>query len=366
MLSFLWIALVAAAVSIEARWFPLPEIPRGDHAAMEEYAVRTMRRAEWQGTFGSAGLVLIRGGKVVAEQYFGAHREPKLYKTASVSKAVTSWGVLKLVQAGTLHLDEPVLSRLKRWRFPGSNPEWAAKVTIRHLLSHTAGFQADDLQLVTAPGTEFRYSNSTFYALQNLVEDVTGQPFHAYMRAEVLLPLGMSTATYLFEDKDNLATSFDSRLRPQPHRRDEMVAAVGLYASARDLAQFARAFHGPIQPQPAAGSWGLGHNLFVRSREGGYITGHDGGSRPAWGASVRVNPFTGNGLVLVTSGGQNAMAGLPDTWVYWESGEVNPQARWDSVYRRMIPASVLMICGVFLIWRMGKHEKRVDEPARVS
>jgi CubicO group peptidase (beta-lactamase class C family) len=60
------------------------------------------------------------------------------FQAASLSKPVTAWGVLRLVESGRIGLDEPVLGRLRRWRLPPS-PLGADGITVRRLLSHTAG-----------------------------------------------------------------------------------------------------------------------------------------------------------------------------------------------------------------------------------
>jgi CubicO group peptidase (beta-lactamase class C family) len=60
------------------------------------------------------------------------------FQVASLSKPVTAWGVLRLVEAGRIGLDEPVPGHLRRWRLPPS-PFDADGITVRRLLSHTAG-----------------------------------------------------------------------------------------------------------------------------------------------------------------------------------------------------------------------------------
>jgi CubicO group peptidase (beta-lactamase class C family) len=146
-LILLWALAVAGAVVAEAFWLGPPAIPRGSLAAIENHLVQRLGDAAENQRLGSGALVLLQGDRIVAEHGFGiADSETRaavkpdqtLYLLASVSKAVTSWGIMKLVQEGTLSLDEPVLPHLKRWRFPGSDA-YRDRVTVRHLLSHTAG-----------------------------------------------------------------------------------------------------------------------------------------------------------------------------------------------------------------------------------
>jgi len=143
----LWSLVVIAVVFAEAFWFAPPAVARGDLAAFEDHLVRKLRDATVHHRLGSAALVLVQANRVVAEHGFGmantstqapVKSDRTLYQLASVSKAVTAWGVMKLVEAGRLSLDEPVLRHLEPWRFPGSE-SYRGQVTVRHLLSHTAG-----------------------------------------------------------------------------------------------------------------------------------------------------------------------------------------------------------------------------------
>jgi hypothetical protein len=124
------------------------------------------------------------------------------FQAASLSKPVTAWGVLRLVESGRIGLDEPIIGRLRRWRPPPS-PFDTDGVTVRRLLSHTAGLsvhgyvgQTPDrplasvasslsaetgdgfpVELLEAPGRGWRYSGGGYSLLQLLVEELTGRPF---------------------------------------------------------------------------------------------------------------------------------------------------------------------------------------------
>jgi CubicO group peptidase (beta-lactamase class C family) len=193
------------------------------------------------------------------------------------------------------------------------------------------------------------------------------------MKEAVLQPLGMTRSSFDWEAivaegrAGDLATSFDRELNPHPPRRYTATAAVSLYATARDLAQFALAFNREnlvlrqetlkqmMMPQPGtSASWGLGHTLNVRNDAGGHVVGHDGGTYPAWGAVMRVNPATGNGIVMMVSGGQASVSRLGDDWVYWETGKVTFQSRLEIVYERAVPALVAIIVGALAIvlWKV--------------
>jgi CubicO group peptidase (beta-lactamase class C family) len=167
----------------------------------------------------------------------------------------------------------------------------------------------------------------------------------------------------------DLVPSFDGDLNPHSHRRYTAQAAVSLRVTPRDLAQFLLAYakENPVlkqetlqqmmTPQPGtAGTWGLGQTLYVANDAGGYVVGHSGAAFPAQGASVRVNPATGNGFVLTASGGRGATNQLVHDWVYWETGKVTFEARRELVYTRLMPASVVIILGAIalVLWKLLK------------
>lgn len=323
--AFLWPALVAAIVFAEAWWFGEPPVVRGNVQSIENHLVRKLRRAAKDRRLGTYALVLVHRGKIVAE-----HGDRRLFQVASVSKAITAWGVMKLVQEGRITLNAPC----------------RGNATVGHLLSHTAA---------GVPGTSMSYSNANYTILQTLVEEVTGRPFATYMREEILRPLGMTESSFDWKELAavRIAPAFDQDVVPRPHRPHQELAAAGLYASARDLARFAIAFTGNtvlsketlrrmLEPRPGtSGSWGLGQTLFT-----GGVAGHDGGAYPAWGAMVRVNPASGNGMVLLVSGGRGAVNQLGHDWVYWETGEMTKSARRQIVYSRARPASIAILGGI--------------------
>ena len=412
----LWASAVVGAVLAEAYWLWRPGVERGSFQTIEKHLVAKLRESTARGRLGSGVLLLAQGGRIAAEHGFGVASvaagtpvspERTLYLLASVSKAVTSWGVMKLVEEGRIGLDEPAIRYLRRWRFPGSEA-YRERITVRHLLSHTAGL--DDglgyggfgpgepvqtlegslmltrdstvgaprgVKVAWEPGTAMSYSGGGYTVLQLLVEEVTGLRFTDYMKDAVLAPLGMTRSSFdlgAIEAEGRLtdvATSYDASLRPHPTRRYTALAAVALYATARDLAQFARAYTGAnpvlrpetlkamMQPQAGtAGGWGLGQTLYAQNGAGGYVVGHDGGTLPASGALMRVNPQTGNAIVLMCSGGRPGMSSLAEDWVYWETGVVTEASRRQHVYDRMRPAAAAILLGTVAIawwaWRSRK------------
>ena len=123
-----------------------------------------------------------------------------------------------------------------------------------------------------------------------------------------------------------------------------------------------------MTPQPGtASTWGLGLTMYVENGAGGNVVGHSGGAFPAMGASMRVNPVTGNGFVLMASGGRGATNQLVHDWTYWETGKVTFEARRQIVQNRIVPALVAIILGasVLVLWKLFRpHFSVLRRPLR--
>lgn len=140
-----------------------------------------------------------------------------VFRIASMSKSFAALSILQLRDEGKLSLDDPVelhVPELRGLRYATSD---APRITIRHLMTHTAGFPEDnpwgDQQLdiseeafsamlrggipfSNAPGTAYEYSNYGFAILGRVIRNVSGMPYSRYLRERILLPLGMRH-TYL-------------------------------------------------------------------------------------------------------------------------------------------------------------------------
>ena len=223
-----------------------------------------------------AAVGVIHGGEVWQAATFGSAdleaERPVTIDTAfnigSISKTVAAWGILRLVERGDIELDTPVSRHLTRWQLPPSEFSHDG-VTIRRLLSHTAGlslsgypgFDPDqplptveeslsgatngpgDVRVVHEPGTRWQYSGGGYTLAQLVVEEVTGQPFAEYMAAEVLQPLGMNSSSYVWDDHiDQIAaTPYSSAGEPIPGPRFTAMAAAGLQTTLTDFMRFALA-----------------------------------------------------------------------------------------------------------------------------
>jgi CubicO group peptidase (beta-lactamase class C family) len=221
-------------------------------------------------------LAIIRDGRIDARAYGVTARgdapvtTATLFQAGSISKPVAATGALKLVEQGTLSLDEDVNLKLKAWKVADNEFTKKEKVTLRRLLSHTAGltvhgFPGYDVhdgmpsvvqvldgagntpavRVDVTPGSISRYSGGGYTVVQQLVIDVTAKPFPQYMSEAVLSPAGMSTSTYqqpLPPDRAaQTASGHYPDRSPVPgrwHLYPEMAAA-GLWTTPTDLARFA-------------------------------------------------------------------------------------------------------------------------------
>lgn len=140
-----------------------------------------------------------------------------LFRIASMSKSFTAMAILRLRDDGKLQLDDPVekyIPEMKNQRYPTQD---APLITIRHLLTHSAGFPEDnpwgDRQLAdndeefraflntkisfsNAPGIAYEYSNLGFALLGKIVTTVSGQPYQQFIREKIWKPLGMQNAEW--------------------------------------------------------------------------------------------------------------------------------------------------------------------------
>ncbi len=122
------------------------------------------------------------------------------YAAASLTKGVVAYAALALVRDGTLVLDRPVRDYLP---MPNADDPRAARITARHLLSHSGGWRnwrfgpTPPLLADFEPGSRWSYSGEGFFFLQRVLEHLTGQGIGRIVRERVLTPLGMSQSAML-------------------------------------------------------------------------------------------------------------------------------------------------------------------------
>ncbi|WP_290648954.1 serine hydrolase domain-containing protein [Aquisalimonas sp.] len=290
-------------------------------------------------------IVLLRAGEPVATAALGladrttgrAMTEDALFRTESISKPVTAWGAMRLAQTGRLDLDAPITACLTRWQPSETTPD----ITVRQLLSHTAGIGqgdfaaryapaalrpgltehlAGDFRMIATPGTAFAYSNTGYNLLELVIEDCTGEDFGAFMAREVLRPLGMSSASYDWTDAV-MAMGHDLHGLPVTPYVYPGRGSGGLFATAGDVARFAAAslsgadqrvlapasvaaLHSPRNEVSglfgyAAGGYGLGH--FTETLSDGRTAVWHGGQGYGWMSHMHLVPETGDGIIILSN-----------------------------------------------------------------
>jgi len=335
-----------------------------------------------------ATLALVRDSVVVWSGAYGyADRERNrpmtvdaVFRAESISKPVTAWGVMRLVEQGQIDLDAPAARYLDGFALPDAD-DAARPITVRHLLSNSAGlplgpvgpdaeyapgqpmpslqdYLAQSACRVQAPGAGFIYSNVGFNTLELLVEEVTGRDFAAYIADEVLRPLGMARARFGGTEplRAAMPLGYEMDGTPVPPYVYPARAAGGLLATVEDIARFVRAeVAGPDAQAPVAttdvdtadravlaperirllhepqveigglfgavaDAYGLGH--FIETLPGGQRAVWHGGQGHGWMTHFHAVPATGDGIVILTNSERSwpLMARVLRDWSQWSGG----------------------------------------------
>lgn len=315
-----------------------------------------------------AAVAVVHDGEVVTTRGYGwadtgtesgeavpVDPDRTLFRPGSVSKLVTATAVMQLVEAGDVDLDTDV-SAYVDIDVPRSFDD---PITLRHLLTHTAGFEerirgligaegtpvdlraalaTDPPEQVYRPGTVPAYSNYGNALAGYVVERVSGEPFEQYVQEHVLEPAGMTTATFdqpVPDDlRDRLALGYGTASGPSAGFEVVGVPPAGaLSASAADMARFMLALLGEpatgeqvldadtlaLMQEPAldeddlgtlAGGARMGLGFFQEDRNGHRIVGH-GGDTNAFHSHLQLYPDERTGVfVSVNGSGAGALDSL--------------------------------------------------------
>ncbi len=156
-------------------------------------------------------ITLIRDNKIAWTEGFGVAnritRRPiesgTVFEVASISKVITAYIALRLIDQGTLSIDEPINQYLNDLWLPSS--EYSDNITIRHLLSHSSGLGDDILfmkkDIYFEPGSEFLYSGVGFLYLQEVIEQVTQKSLEEMADQLVFQPLGICNSSFINQSR---------------------------------------------------------------------------------------------------------------------------------------------------------------------
>jgi CubicO group peptidase (beta-lactamase class C family) len=295
-------------------------------------------------------IAVVSGGEVQWARGYGfasaEERNPvtpeTLFQAASISKPVAAMTALRLVELGKLSLDEDVNAKLKSWKVAENEFTAKEKVTLRRLLSHTAGLtvhgfpgyaagapvptlrqvldgakpaNSAPIRPDTVPGTRYSYSGGGYEVMQQLVEEVTGRPFAGLARELVLQPLGMVHSTYeqplpaAYRVRASTAYGVSGKpIEGKWHTYPEMTAA-GLWTTPSDLAHLILEIQKPgrvLKPAtvkemltPILNDYGMG--LSTREAGGDQSFGH-GGANAGFRCQLAGHRDAGTGAVVMTNG----------------------------------------------------------------
>ena len=365
---------------------------------MVDFADVDALAARYQQRGGQPGLAygIVAGGELVhagglGERYLGGPPpDPDtVFRIASMTKSFTASAILALRDDGVLGLDdlaEEYVPELRGW--PSVTAD-SARVSIRHLLTMTAGFPTDDpwgdrqqglpldefakflvagVRFNWAPGTRFEYSNLGYAILGRVITAVAGAAYQDYLRDRLLRPLAMTRTGFEPAEFDASALARGYRRAPQGWSEAGFDACGafapmgGAFSCVRDLAGWVSGFAAAFPPgDPRAGGphpvrratrremqlpqvltgWdrpagfpgdtapalsAYGFGLFVEDHPAfGRVVSHSGGY-PGFGSNMRWHPATGTGVIALGNGTYAAMPALAARILDTILGHLDPPA----------------------------------------
>lgn len=259
---------------------PMTQIVDADAELSEVWADVEAAMAESQ--LHGLSVAVFENYRLVDVQTFGVKSvgEPDLidvntaYSTASISKAVTGLLCIMLEEEGLIDLDAPVADYLTSWQLPDGLDEEGQRITIRHLLTHTAGtsqhgfadfYEGDTLSTLVdslegriprydgpiaplfAPGTDWQYSGGGYVIVQLALEDRFGLPLSQLAADRIFKPIGMEHTTMVqpgspgFPDNAASVHDADGQMIRTGLPITPQIAASGMWSTPADLAVFAMA-----------------------------------------------------------------------------------------------------------------------------
>lgn len=283
------------------------------------------------------------------------------FRIASMTKSFTAAAVLKLRDEGKLSLDDKLekwIPAFKNYKYPSTDSE---AITIRHILSHSAGFPEDNpwgdrqmgeplssldewvkkgIPFSTTPGTTYEYSNYGFALAGEVVARASGMPYRQYVESKILKPLGMNSSSLEPGALPAGARATGYGLRGNEEyfeipslKHGSFGSMGGLVTTANDLAKWvafqldafpprdskdspvlSRASRREMQKLWRAGNLAVDREPRLRATSGGYgyglgvsqdcrfahIIGH-GGGLPGFGSYMMWLPEYGVGMIAMTN-----------------------------------------------------------------
>jgi CubicO group peptidase (beta-lactamase class C family) len=231
---------------------------------LEKVVPELMKKADVPGL----SIAVIRDGKIIWSGAFGIKNtktgepvtEDTIFEAASLTKPFFAYMVMKLVEAGELDLDKPLIEYVpedylvkKYIHHPmdleGFKNTWFRTITTRMVLSHSSGLPhggpRKPLPIHFEPGTEYRYSADGYMYLQRVIEHLKGEPLRDIMRKMVIEPLNMTNSGMVWQERYETQSSVGhdvfSETTGRFRKRKQAHSAASLYTTAKDYAKFVAA-----------------------------------------------------------------------------------------------------------------------------
>jgi CubicO group peptidase (beta-lactamase class C family) len=362
----------------------------------------------------------------------GAPMQPDMiFNHGSNGKVLTMWGIMRLVEQGKVELDAPANRYLKRWKLRSSqfDPEG---VTIRRMLGHRAGLTVhgfldydqrrrlptlvemlegkNQIQLFGEangpvyikwqPGSTNVYSGGGFVLLQMIIEDVTGEPFAAFMHREVTAPLGIGGLRWVWTRRlENAAPMTYGELQEEIGYRQLGCQSIGSeLCTVPEFARFVAAFMpGPHGEPPGRGVLkpesvttmleplpkGIGYGFCLTNMQGDrapihlradVLLAHFGGN-PGWSAHFLIDTTRREGFVVANNSslGFQFEVALQRLWANTVLGidagtDPDPEEGITSLFNRTaskiaIGLGVLLLAAaVWCGWQIARGKRRRARP----
>ena len=298
-------------------------------------------------------IAVIQDGKIVWAKGYGlANADSQrqvdtetLFQAGSISKPIAALSALKLVEEGKLTLDSDVNEHLKQWQLTGPELSTDTHVSLRQLLTHTAGLNVhgfpgydtgselptttgvlkgegntDAVIVKQVPGTNWQYSGGGYTVMQLIVEQLTGQSFAQYTDAQIMRPMGMTLSTYQHDLSESLKLQASAAFNQEGDMYDVIYndypekAAAGLWTTPTDIAKYALHMQAIMQGKKDGvlqkaiveqmftaheNNWGLGPEMFEFN--GKQVFGH-GGKNLGFTNNFRAAVNQGGGVIVMANG----------------------------------------------------------------
>ena len=273
-----------------------------------------------------------------------------LFQAGSISKPIAALAALQLASEGKVRLNSDINRYLKNWKIRENEFTTTEKVTLKRLLTHTAGVtvhgfpgytqkdsfptietvlngkgNTDPVKIDVIPGSNWRYSGGGYTVMEKMVEDVSGLPLEEYMERYVLKPMGMNNSTYAqplpevlhstasaaYNDKGQIAEGLWHNYPEQ--------AAAGLWTTPTDLAKYCIEIQEILSGKKQGvlskkmielmlvkhrNNWGLGLSL---DGEGDSLKFGHGGKNEGFTNNLVAFAHKGRAVIIMTNGDNGGM-----------------------------------------------------------